>query len=222
MILSEAGIKMFDLDIIQSAFWHRFAMTAHSPVGIDPSAFSVEVAGPEFAGFAHNDLAHLDATGADHTLYGPGLKKSLYNFMQGIGLDLALAEWFDFEVLETTIAPDYLTQFLARSSNERAIRKNALVIWLGGAVTSIIVDHDNEEIYGCELATIKGTLELAVDDETAQWLEDFLPRIMLHDYQQVPLVDLTANFEENTSHLFSDFSKTDTWNKLRNHGLLII
>ncbi|NND05224.1 MAG: radical SAM protein [Saprospiraceae bacterium] len=213
--------QMFDLDIIQSAFWHRFAMTAHSPVGIDPPAFSVQIAGPEFAGFAHNDLDHRDEIGADHAVYGPGLTKSLYNYMQGVGLELPLSEWFDFEVLETTIAPDFLSQVLASSSSEQPSRKDALVIWLGGEVNSFICDS-NEEIHACELATINGTLELTVDSNTAKWLDGFLPRIRQHNYKRTQLAELVANLEENTSHLFSDFSRTDSWNGLRNHGLLII
>ena len=32
--------QMFELGLIQSGFWHRFAMTAHSPVGLHPAEYS--------------------------------------------------------------------------------------------------------------------------------------------------------------------------------------
>src|SRR6476620_9245735 len=42
--------------VVQSGFWHRFAMTAHSPVGKNPAKYQVAAVGPEPAGFAWNDL----------------------------------------------------------------------------------------------------------------------------------------------------------------------
>ncbi|HAI40708.1 MAG TPA: radical SAM protein, partial [Maribacter sp.] len=33
--------QLFELGIIQSGFWHQFALTAHSPVGLDPEEYGV-------------------------------------------------------------------------------------------------------------------------------------------------------------------------------------
>jgi hypothetical protein len=33
--------------------------------------------------------------GVDHDLLGQGLKKAIYNFMHGVGLDQDTREWFD-------------------------------------------------------------------------------------------------------------------------------
>jgi len=35
-----------------------------------------------------------DSTGIDHDVFGAALKKALYNYMHGIGLDLDVREWF--------------------------------------------------------------------------------------------------------------------------------
>ncbi|MEM6726409.1 MAG: radical SAM protein, partial [Bacteroidota bacterium] len=51
--------QLFENGLIQSAFWHRFALTAHSPVGLNPEKYKVEIVGPEFQGFARNDLQHI-------------------------------------------------------------------------------------------------------------------------------------------------------------------
>ncbi len=33
--------QLFENNVIQSGFWHRFSMTAHSPVGKNPEKFGV-------------------------------------------------------------------------------------------------------------------------------------------------------------------------------------
>ena len=33
-----------------------------------------------------------------YTDFGPGLRKAVYNYMHGAGLDLDVSEWFDFKV----------------------------------------------------------------------------------------------------------------------------
>jgi hypothetical protein len=90
--------QLFQHGLLQSAYWHRFAMTAHSPVGKDPAKYGVVCTGPEFKGFAQNDLFHDDPTGANHDKYSDGLVKALYNYMHGKGLDFPLGDFFDFLV----------------------------------------------------------------------------------------------------------------------------
>ncbi|HTE09489.1 MAG TPA: B12-binding domain-containing radical SAM protein, partial [Chitinophagaceae bacterium] len=76
--------QMFKAGILQSAFWHQFTMTAHSPVGLKPSAFSVQKKNDNTGSFANNDIEHIDPTGADHPIFAYGLKKSLHNYMHGM------------------------------------------------------------------------------------------------------------------------------------------
>ena len=45
--------------------------------------------------FAHNDVAFHDPTGTDHDYLGAGLRKALYNYMHGIGLEADVREWFE-------------------------------------------------------------------------------------------------------------------------------
>jgi hypothetical protein len=37
----------------------------------------------------------VDPTGTDHDYLGFGLRKALYNYMHGIGLDADVREWFE-------------------------------------------------------------------------------------------------------------------------------
>ena len=84
-----------DIGCIQSAFWHRFAATAHSPIGQRPELFGVRL-GPEApVTFARNEVPFIDPTGCDHERLGPGLRKAIYNVMHGVGLDEDVRTWFE-------------------------------------------------------------------------------------------------------------------------------
>jgi radical SAM superfamily enzyme YgiQ (UPF0313 family) len=106
--------QLFAAGCLQSAFWHRFAATAHSPIGRAPELFGIRLTAAPPATFARNDLPFVDDVACDHDALGAGLRKALYNFMHGIGLDLDVREWFDGDVPATTVAPDFVTRALAR------------------------------------------------------------------------------------------------------------
>ena len=44
------------------------------------------------------------------------LKKSLFNYMHGVGFDFPLSEWFDFKVSRTRIRPNFIEQCLANEA----------------------------------------------------------------------------------------------------------
>ncbi len=106
--------QLFSHQLIQSAFWHLFAMTVHSPVGMNPEKYGVErIPHPENA-FAENGCHHIDKTGCHHEKYGLGLTKALYNYMHDNGFDYPLQDWFDFKIPPTSIAPNYIKRFLKK------------------------------------------------------------------------------------------------------------
>src|SRR5690606_15962541 len=100
--------QMFESGILQSAFWHQFAMTAHSPVGMYPEQFNVDKVSSSIGSFANNDIMHEDNSGADHEQFSFGLKKSLFNYMHGICFDHPLQNWFDHKVPRTKVSPDFI------------------------------------------------------------------------------------------------------------------
>ena len=123
--------QLFAAGCIQSAYWHRFTATAHSPIGLNPEAYGITLRPPENILFAHNDVDFEDPVGTDHDLLGSGLRKALYNYMHGVGLDVDVREWFDppqgarskggrrggrrgvlIGVPRTTVPPDLIDQFL--------------------------------------------------------------------------------------------------------------
>jgi radical SAM superfamily enzyme YgiQ (UPF0313 family) len=122
--------QLFAAGCIQSGFFHRFTCTVHSPVGKHPEHYGVTLSPPLETTFANNDINFADATGVDHDAFGPALKKALYNYMHGIGLDLDVHEWFEERaavrgagkrsrrraadaVPRTTVPPDLIERALA-------------------------------------------------------------------------------------------------------------
>lgn len=87
--------QLFENGCIHSGFFHRFACTVHSPVGMDPAAYGVQLLPLPDGGFAQNDIGFIDPTGTDHDTLGRGLKKAIYNFMHGVGLQEDVRRWFD-------------------------------------------------------------------------------------------------------------------------------
>ena len=124
--------QLFAAGCIQSAYWHRFAATAHSPIGLHPDRYGITLRPPARIEFAHNDVEFHDPVGADHDFLGTGLRKALYNYMHGAGLDADVRTWFEPRATErragkrrrrprsaranvpaTTVAPDLIERYLA-------------------------------------------------------------------------------------------------------------
>ena len=120
--------QMFEMGILQSGFWHQFAMTAHSPVGMSPEDFGVVPVKQEIL-FANNDIDFKDKTGIDHNKFSFGLKKSLFNYMHGVNFELPLQDWFDFKIPRTTIHPDYIHDCLLEDG-QFSLKANSKVVFL--------------------------------------------------------------------------------------------
>ncbi len=209
--------QLFENGVIQSAFWHRFSMTAHSPIGLNPEAFGVSNVYPEKNNFANNDLIHDDPTGGDHSLFGEGLRKSLYNYMHGIGLDFPLQEWFDFKVPKTVIAPTFIEDVI-QIEEEEAYRPNAKIIWLGNlpeleikGKKGILIFHNKSN-----------DIVLHLDIISAQWLYDIFEYFVPSEYPVMEMKELKKQFELEDLGYFEDFLEGDVWQDLRAVGLLVL
>jgi radical SAM superfamily enzyme YgiQ (UPF0313 family) len=106
--------QLFANGCIQSGFFHRFTCTVHSPVGLNPEEYGVILKPLPPVSFAKNDVLFTDPTGVDHAALGVGLRKAIYNFMHGIGLDEDVRNWFDFKVPRTTVAKHRIARALDR------------------------------------------------------------------------------------------------------------
>lgn len=205
--------QMFEENILQSAFWHRFAMTAHSPVGLKPEAFKVKTLTPDLGTFANNDLSHEDPSGTQHQLFSDGLKTSLYNYMHGVNFDLPLKDWFEHRVPETTLPSDLISNYLASQVNPE-IKASHLVTWIGGTVfydevACVLNILTKQESIGIECSISKG-----------QWLSSVLNTMMT----QSPFTyrALQDNYENNGLKDFTIFWYGEEVEALREIGLLVL
>jgi radical SAM superfamily enzyme YgiQ (UPF0313 family) len=105
--------QLFAEGCLQSAFWHRFAATTHSPIGKDPTLYGIRLVKTAAPRFAKNEVAFVDPTGTDHDLFASGLRAAVYNYMHGIGLDDDPRVWFKAKKLpKVTVAPDLIQRAL--------------------------------------------------------------------------------------------------------------
>ena len=104
--------QLFAAGCIQSGFFHRFACTVHSPVGMNPEEYGVQLVPLPAVSFARNDVGFIDPSGVDHDSLGRALNKALYNYMHGIGLETDVREWFDGRVPRPRVAKHFIARAL--------------------------------------------------------------------------------------------------------------
>lgn len=105
--------QCFEEKIINSAFWHRFSATIHSPVGQNPEKYGIKILTGK-SDFANNDLKFVEENcRVDWDKIGDSLKKMLYNFQLGIGIDFPVREWFETSVPKTKIAKNFVKKLIS-------------------------------------------------------------------------------------------------------------
>ncbi len=108
--------QLFAAGCIHSGYFHRFTCTVHSPVGREPAAYGVTLQPLPEGLFARNDIAFTDPGGVDHDRLGLALKKALYNYMHGIGLQDDVRAWFadvGLKVAKPTVHRRFIERALA-------------------------------------------------------------------------------------------------------------
>jgi len=216
--------QLFETGVVQSGFWHQFAMTAHSPVGMDPDKFKVKRVSEVAGTFANNDLEHTDPVG-NHDKFSAGLKKSLFNYMHGICFDFPLQDWFEFKVPQTKIAADYIELALSNDP-ERAAKPSAKVVWLGATAH---VDIQQRSKKGRSFTTSqivinnkRGELKIRMEAPEAEWIVSWLPKLKPDNVAVFTLADLQRDFEKRNTGDFEAFFQSPAMDELRTVGLLLL
>ena len=206
-------------DLLQSAFWHRFTVTAHSPVGLDPTAHGLRILGPEFGGFAENDLLHHDDRGETPTWLGEGLRRSLLNYLERRGLDLDVRQWFDEEVPRPHVPLTWLRRLLKKRTIDDHSDLERRLVWLGGAVA---YEPNGKRA----TLTVTGSRQdhvISLPEPEAQWLEqlikDATPRQASQTYPHMR--EAGQRFPGRAS-TFNAFLSTSSWKKTRDAGLVLV
>jgi hypothetical protein len=217
--------QLFMNGILQSGFWHQFAMTAHSPVGLNPDQFGVKRVSEKMGTFANNDLAHIDKSGAKHEAFSEGLRKSLYNYMHGICFDFSLDRWFDFKVPRTTIPPKFIEQALA-SHEPKVIKPSTKVVWLGSspAIKYYVKRGKKNAINMASLTFFnkKDAFIIHTKEEWGRWLGKTLPLLSVYGGVVSTFEEVEQSFNDSGSGDFQRFLNSDTFVELKENGLLLL
>lgn len=214
--------QLFELGIIQSGFWHQFSLTAHSPIGLDPEAYGITPIQKDIT-FANNDVLFTDKTKIDHQKFSFGLKKSIFNFMHGIGFDIPVHEWFDFKTPKTTIQPNYIEKCLVTETSFYT-KPNAKVIWLGAqpSIEFFVKTKKNNswEMARLQFHSKKEHQELILEKDKAVWLLQLLEKISQPN-NSFTFDKVKKDFEENLED-FELFWYSKNLNSIKELGLLTI
>jgi hypothetical protein len=209
--------QLFEAGVLKSGFWHRFAMTAHSPVGLTPEKYKVLHTGPVFEGFAENDYFHEDPRGGDHDAFSEGLKISLYNYMNGAGLDLQLHKWFDHRVPKTSLPKKLIQTYLQNVVHKT--RSNAKIIYIGYPP---MLEQSNHEFYEIKFFTKQSEIIIDIDPVEGKWLLDILPKISVANQNpEMLLSEFKNQYENETDGDFEDLMESDLWPILQDVGLIV-
>ena len=216
--------QLFETGVLQSAFWHLFTMTAHSPVGLEPAKYQVKKQTEAIGSFANNDIQHIDPTGANHEIFGFGLKKALINYMHGACFEFPLQKWFDFKIPKTTVPPDYILK--AIETPEYTTAKNHKVIWLGVMPNSTMVQRSKKgskwEEMNLQFQTNKNEFNINVEPAKGIWLLQLLPLLSIANGNGLSIEKVKENYANAGLDGFELFWDNKPMTGLYKAGLLCI
>jgi len=216
--------QLFAAGVLQSGFWHQFAMTAHSPVGMYPERFGVVKETETIGRFANNDINYIDKTGIDHDKFSFGLKKSLFNFMHGICLDYKLQDWFDFKIPKVTVPSDFIEKAL-REESKFNTKPAAKIVWLGGKPDmESFSKYKKGKPLEMMLLTFydkKETFTVQLNKSEGEWLSTILQKISVSQGKVYTFQELKADFETTMEH-FELLWYSQPIYDLRDFGLLVL
>ena len=214
--------QMFEMGILQSGFWHQFALTTHSPVGKNPAEFGVTPLLQNIT-FANNDVDFTDDTGIDHSKFSFGLKKSLFNFMHGINFEIPLQDWFDFKIPKTTIHPDYIHDCLL-SEEKFVFKPNAKIVFvneIGSAENYIKTKKGiSYELSQLTFHLKTNIIKIDLDREKADWLIKMCKENSLQNRKKITLQQLKTDFE-NEFPDFEIFWFSKPMQQLKENGVIL-
>jgi len=210
--------QLVENGVMHSGFWHQFALTAHSPVGMHPEAYHIQILNSTPGKFANNDLEHADPTGADHSLFSEGLKKSLFNYMHGIGLEMPLQDWFDFKIPRTQIPKNYIARILS-TKQDKLPKPNDKICWLGPTPTLGTSLKGKSKL---KMSLGREDVELEVPEKLGMWLVEILAFLSVGPNKTWIYEEFQKAFPETGLGDFKDFWQGEIGEELREMGLLVV
>lgn len=212
--------QLMAADVIQSAFWHRFTATAHSPIGLKPAAHGLRILGPEFQGFAENDLLHEDRAGETPDWIGEGLRRSMLNFLEGRGLDMDVRGWFEQPAPKPKVAASWVRRLLKDRPTKDDPKLERRFVWLGGTPAVESVGRKTR----LALPSRDRLCTVTFPHQEAMWIDHLIRQSTPKDdsSNSYPLLRSVSSSFPGSGQQFKRLLDTTRWNTIRSAGLLLV
>jgi radical SAM superfamily enzyme YgiQ (UPF0313 family) len=204
--------QLFQHGLLQSAHWHQFAMTVHSPVGMNPEKYGVIKTGPEFHGFANNDLYHDDPEGANHEQYSEGLKKALYNYMHHIGIDWPLQKFFQFKIPKSRVHPLTIQNSIKSPLPDPIETPGFRMGWIDVTFKITARGKENSEV---QFFKSGGHYKFSLPNVLAAYLENEQSRFDLFNPNPILLSEVLEHLSTNLQIAPEDIIRSEWWKNWR-------
>ncbi len=212
--------QFFDAGLIQSAYWHRFTATVHSPVGRDPAAYGITLGAEQVGAFARNDVPYRDPVAGDVSRFGDGLARAVYHYMHGLGLDRDVGTWFEGPHPSVNVSPTLIPEALSEAQPDRDTDMTVgRVVWLGKRPAVA----PSGRSWSVTLPGGEETISITMTRPVAEWLAAWLSAAMPKGRKGAPyptLADMGSSYPKRGS--FDAWTHARPWARIRRAGLLIL
>ncbi len=215
--------QLFAYDLIQSAFWHRFSATAHSPIGLNPEGYGIQRLGPSFGGFAENDLIYEDIKGQLPDWIGRGLRNALHQYIDGAGLEEDVRAWFAEPVCKPHVRRDWVKRIMATPYPEDPALSERRFVWIGGEPYQEQLKGKQSRIF-LPSRTMDDTCTLPKNE--AEWLLDLIHKSTPHYTDEglsyPTFKDTRSAYPKGGTKSFDAMLQSSGFEKARSIGLLLV
>lgn len=204
--------QMFRAELINSAFWHRYAMTVHSPSGSDPDKFGAKVRDSEPNSFANNEIGFSETRDYNIKTAGEALNEALANYLYGNGIDKAAHKWFKTkDVQHTTVENSLITDHLIKPDASRIYDPAARVVWIGA--------EPERTAEGLKLRSKSKEKNLTLTGEMTDFVAEFIPAASDLS-RKTTFADAAEIYRKYSDEPFVMFFLSKKWDVLRSFGML--
>lgn len=208
--------QLFMHGLVQSGFWHRFAMTIHSPVGRNPENYGIQHFDDINSNFSQNECPFEDHIGTDHGKYGNGLRKSLYNYMHDMCFDFPLQEWFDFSIPPTTVSPNRIANAIRFKP---MLTQREQIIWPYNQPSTAKGKKKKIKLF---VDLPKEVLTLEIAEKEADFILQLLEKSAIENDQKFMLSDANELCTQVLDKPFEKYLKSKAMKQLIRNGLIIV
>lgn len=207
--------QLFEQGLIQSAFWHRFAMTVHSPAGTTPEKYGAKRLSAKINTFANNETFFKDSSDTNLPMLGEGLRKATYNYMHQLGFDKPVQSWFDSRVPRSTISSTLVQGYLVTPKHE-VLAERGSYVWIADGFQLLLTDSRRPKLHIFSKGKV---VEVILRAEEILFWEDFF-RLLEENGGLLDVEAIKSTAEHHLLGAEGALLASKVWKTLRKNGLI--